>query len=177
MEERIGEAFANDEQLTAMGKHLQVGDQAPDFRLDYLDLADQAVRTISLADSTGQVRLLSVVNSLERPVCQRVTRQWEALCPALPPNACIYTVSRDSPQMQADFQDSTGVLHQVLSAQHCEQFGLDYGVWLKERRLFQRAVFVLDRNDHIVYTEYVVDQLREPDYAAAMQAVQQAALA
>jgi peroxiredoxin len=62
MEERIGEAFAGTEQLTAMGKQLHVGDPAPDFRLDYLDLADQEVRTISLADLRGLVRLLSVVN-------------------------------------------------------------------------------------------------------------------
>ena len=67
MKERMGEAFAGTEQLTVMGKHLHAGDPAPDFRLDYLDLADQAVRTISLADSTGLVRLLNVVNSLERP--------------------------------------------------------------------------------------------------------------
>jgi thioredoxin-dependent peroxiredoxin len=85
MEERMGEAFAGIEQLTVIGKQLHAGDPAPDFRLDYLDLADLAIRTISLADSTGLVRLLSVVNSLQRPVCQRVTRQWEALCATLPP--------------------------------------------------------------------------------------------
>src|SRR5438045_9025699 len=92
MKERIGEAFAGSEQLTVMGKQLQRGDRAPDFRLDYLDLADLAIRTVGLADSAGMVRLLSVVNSLERPVCQRVTRHWEALCATLPTNACIYTV-------------------------------------------------------------------------------------
>jgi thioredoxin-dependent peroxiredoxin len=176
MEERRGEAFAGTEQLTIMGRQLQAGDPAPDFRLEYLDLADLAVRTISLADSTRQVRLLSVVNSLQRPLCQHVTRQWEALCAALPPEACIYTVSRDSPQMQASFQDSAGVLHQALSAQRSEQFGQDYGVWLNEWCLFQRAVFVFDRHDRIVYAEYVADQLREPDYTAALQAVQQAAV-
>jgi len=176
MEERRGEAFAGTEQLTVMGRQLQAGDPAPDFRLEYLDLADLAVGTISLADSTRQVRLLSVVNSLQRPLCQHVTRQWEALCAALPPEACIYTVSRDSPQMQASFQDSAGVLHQALSAQRSEQFGQDYGVWLNEWRLFQRAVFVLDRHDRIVYAEYVADQRREPDYTAALQAVQQAAV-
>ncbi len=175
MEERIGESFADAEQLTVMGRHLHVGDPAPDFRLDYLDLADMVVRTISLADSTRLVRLLNVVNSLQRPVCQRVTRQWEALCATLPPEACIYTVSMDSPQMQANFQDSAGVLHQVLSAQQSEQFGQDYGVWLKEWRLLQRAIFVIDRHDRIVYAEYVADQLREPDYTAALQAVLQAA--
>jgi thioredoxin-dependent peroxiredoxin len=175
MEERMGEAFAGTEQLTVIGRLLHAGDPAPDFRLDYLDLADMAVRTISLADSAGLVRLLSVVNSLERPVCQRVTQQWEALCVALPPNACIYSVSMDSPQMQARWQDTVGVLHQALSANRGELFGQDYGVWLKEWHLLQRAVFVLDRNDHIAYTEYVADQLREPDYAAALQAVQKVA--
>jgi len=120
MEERIGEAFADGEQLTVMGRQLHAGDPAPDFRLDYLDLVDQTVRTISLADSAGMVRLLSVVNSLERPVCQLVTRQWETLGAMLPANACIYTVSTDSPHMQAHWQDTEGVLHQVLST-HCNE--------------------------------------------------------
>jgi thiol peroxidase len=176
MEERKGEAFAGTEQLTVIGKQLHVGDPAPDFRLDYLDLADQEVRTSSLADSRGLVRLLSVVNSLQRPLCQRVTRQWEALSATLPTGACIYTVSMDSPQIQANFQDSAGVLHQTLSAHLGEQFGQDYGVWLKEWRLLQRAVFVLDRRDRIVYVEYVADQLGEPDYAAALQAMEIAAV-
>jgi len=43
-----------------------------------------------------------------------------------------------------------------------------------EGHLLQRAVFVIDRNDRIVYAEYVGDQMREPDYEAAMEAVHQA---
>jgi thiol peroxidase len=174
MEERMGEAFAGTEELTVTGNRLQAGEAAPDFCLDYLDLADLAVRTVGLADFTGMVRLLNIVNSLERPVCQHVTRQWEALCAALPPDACIYTVSMDSPEMQARWQDTEGVLHQALSAQRSEQFGQDYGVWLKQWRLLQRAIFVIDRNDHIIYAEYVADQVSEPAYAAALQAVQHA---
>ncbi len=174
-EERSGEAFAGTEQLTVQGLHLHPGEAAPDFSLDYLDLADMVVRPVHLADLAGMVCLLNIVNSLERPLCQLVTRRWEALCAALPPDACIYTVSMDPPQMQARWQESAGVLHQVLSAHRSEQFGQEYGVWLKEWSLLQRAVFVIDRNDHIVYAEYVADQLREPDYAAAMQAVELAA--
>jgi thiol peroxidase len=55
------------------------------------------------------------------------------------------------------------------------QFGQDYGVWLKEWHLLQRSVVVIDRTDRIVYVEYVADQMSEPDYTAAIQAVQQAA--
>jgi thioredoxin-dependent peroxiredoxin len=174
MEERTGEAFADVEQLTVIGRQLQAGDPAPDFHLDYVDLADLAVRTISLADSTGLVRLLNVVNTLESPRCQQIIKQWETLRAKLPPDAYIYTVSMDPPQIQARWQDTVGVLHQILSAHRSDQFGQDYGVWLKEWRQLAQAVFVLDRNDRIVYAEYVADQLREPDYAAAMQAIHRA---
>jgi hypothetical protein len=49
MDERGGEVFAGDVQLTVIGKQLHVGDLAPDFCLEYLDLVDQRVRAISLA--------------------------------------------------------------------------------------------------------------------------------
>jgi thioredoxin-dependent peroxiredoxin len=81
----------------------------------------------------------------------------------------------DTPEVQADFQERTGVLHQALSAHHSVQFGKDYGMWLKEWRQLQRSVFALDCADRIVYVEYVADQMSEPDYTAALQAVLQAA--
>jgi hypothetical protein len=34
----------------------------------------------------------------------------------------------------------------------------------------------VNRHAHIVYAEYVADQLHEPDYAAALKAVHQAAV-
>jgi thiol peroxidase len=175
MEEHNDLAFAGAQRLTVCGRRLHPGEAAPDFSLDYLDLADLAVRTVGLADSTGMVRLLNVVNSLQRPLCQRVTRRWEALCADAPANVCIYTVSMDSPQMQANFQDSAHVLHQALSAQRSDQFGQDYGVWLVEWRLLQRSVLVIDQNERIIYTEYVVDQQTEPNYITALQAVELAA--
>lgn len=39
---------------------------------------------------------------------------------------------------------------------------------------YNGAVFVIDRHDHIVYAEYVADQMREPDYSAPMHAIRQA---
>jgi thiol peroxidase len=175
MEERMGDAFAGTEHLTVIGKRLHPGETAPDFCLHYLDLVDMAVHTVRLSDSVGMVRLLSMVNSLERPVCQVVTRRWEVLCAMLPADACIYTVSMDTPQMQSLWQDRTGVLHQALSAHNSVQFGQDYGVWLKEWHLLQRSVVVIDRTDRIVYVEYVTAQMSEPDYTAAIHAVQRAA--
>ena len=173
MEERTGEAFAFDERITVVGGKLQPGEAAPDFLLEYLDLIEMTIQPARLANSTGMVRLLNIVNALERPVCHRVTRHWEDLSAGLPAGVCLYTVSMDPPLAQAHWQAAEGIMHQLLSAHRSEQFGRDYGVLLKEWRLLQRAVLVIDRNDHIVYAEYIADQMAEPDYAAAIEAARQ----
>ncbi len=49
MARRKGFAFAGIEQLTVMGRQLHAGSPAPDFCLEYLDLVDVAVCTLSLA--------------------------------------------------------------------------------------------------------------------------------
>ena len=59
----------------------------------------------------------------------------------------------------------------MLSAHKSEQFGRDYGVLIQEWRLLQRAVFVVDSQGRIAYSQYVADQMREPDYTAALGAV------
>ena len=45
----------------------------------------------------------------------------------------------------------------------------------REWHLCKRSVAVIDRTDRIVYVEYITDQMSEPNYTAAIQAVQQAA--
>ena len=170
MEERTGEAFAFDEQLTVVGKQLQAGEAAPDFRLEYLDLIEMTVRCTRLADTAGMVHLLSVVNSLQKPLCHCQTRHWEQLSASLPAGVRLYTISADLPYAQAHWQATERIMHQALSAQRDSQFGLAYGVWLKEWQLLQRAVFVIDRAGRVVYAEYVADQMHEPDYPAAMEA-------
>jgi len=176
-EERRGEAFEGTERLTVLGRRLGPGDDAPDFTLDTLDAADGAIHPVRLADSNGMVRLLTVVNSLDTPVCHIETRRWETLGGRLPADIRLYTVSMDLPYAQARWRRAEAVAHQALSAHREERFGIDYGVLLKEWRLLQRAVFVIDRLDKIAYAEYVADQLREPDYAAALEAARQAAVA
>ena len=174
MQERIGEAFELGEQLTVVGHKLLREDPAPDFQLEYLDRSDASIHNMSLSDSRGTVRLLNVVNSLDTPICHIETRRWEQLSAELPPDVRVYTISMDLPFALARWQSAEGVTHRALSAHRSEQFGEAYGVLIKEWRLLQRAVFVIDRHDRVVYDEYVADQMREPDYNAAMQAIRQA---
>ena len=168
--ERAGEAFELDARLTVVGRQLRAGERAPEFALDWLDPKGGTVTLVRLAHTVGQVRLLSIVNSVDMPVCQAETRRWEALRADLPRSAQLYTVSMDLPFALARWQAAAGVGHQLVSAHRDERFARDYGVLLKEWRLLQRAVFVIGRDDRVAYAEYVADQRREPDYAAALAA-------
>ncbi len=172
MEERTGEAYELGEQLTVVGSKLRPGDTAPDFALDSFD--GESMNTVRLADSAGTVRLLNVINSLDTPVCHMETRRWENLRSDLPEGVEVYTISMDLPYAQSRWQIAEGVTHRALSSHKNEQFAQDYGVLLKEWRLLQRAVFVIDGAGKVVHAEYVPDQMREPDYDAAIEAARQA---
>lgn len=175
-EERSGEAFENDIRLTVVGSKLRPGMQAPDFSLDALAPGEALPREITLASTAGRVRLLHVVNSLDTPVCDLGAHRFETLRQSdLPPGVDVYTVSMDLPFAQARWRAAEGVEHEALSSHRSEQFGQDYGVLLREWRLLQRAVFVIDAADRVVYAEYVPDQMAEPDYAAALAAARAAA--
>ena len=170
VEERSGEAFEFDEWLTVVGSKLQVGDRAPEFELDYLDPADQALKTVRLSESNGGVRLLNVVNSVDTPVCNIETRQWDRLRANLPESVQMYTISMDLPFALSRWQAAENVTHPTLSAHKDTAFGIAYGVLLKEWRLLQRAVFVIDSAGTIVHVEYVNDQMLVPSYDAAVRA-------
>ena len=174
MEERTGEAFELGEQLTVVGRKLQPGMTAPAFTLDSFSPTEGAMRQIQLSDTVGKVRLLNIINSLDTPVCHVETQRWEKIRADLSADVVVYTVSMDLPFAQARWQMSENVSHGMLSSHRDEKFGEDYGVLIKEWRLLQRAVLVIDQNDRIVHAEYVPDQMAEPDYESTVNAVKQA---
>jgi thioredoxin-dependent peroxiredoxin len=175
MEERLGEAFEFDEQLTVVGSKLKPGDPAPEFTLDWLNPEKSVTEPVSLSDSAGSIRLLNVVNSLDTPVCQVETRTWDQMVGDLPKNVVIYTITMDLPFAIERWTRESGITHKGLSSHRSEQFGIDYGVLLKEWRMLQRAVFVIDGNGTITYAEYIDNQMMEPNYEAAVEEVRKLA--
>lgn len=174
MRERTGEAFEWGEQLTVIGERLAVGDAAPAFTLDWLDPEGGEISHVRLADSSGSLRLLNVINSIDTPVCRVETQSWEQRLPERvgDQEVRIYTVTMDLPFALGRWETTGRAGHQLLSGHRSEDFGQDYGVLIKEWRLLQRAVFVVDAQDRIAHAEYVADQMREPDYAAAIAALE-----
>jgi thiol peroxidase len=81
----------------------------------------------------------------------------------------------DLPFAQLRWRSEEGVSHGALSSHRSEAFGRAYGVLLREWRLLERAVFVIDGAGRLTHVEYVPDQMAEPDYDAALSAVRAAA--
>jgi thiol peroxidase len=175
--ERVGEAFELGESLTVEGRRLVPGAPAPAFELDAMDPATGKIGVERLSDTAGLVRLLNVVNSLDTPVCAIETRRFEAARAELPDSIVVLTISMDLPYAQARWNAEAGVTHRALSAHRDTTFGRAYGTLIREWRLLQRAVFVIDRDDRLVHVEYVADQMAQPDYDAALIAARESAAA
>jgi len=154
--------------VTLLGNEVKVGDQAPDFKV-----LNNSLQEVTLADSEGTVRLISVVPSIDTGVCDQQTRRFNEEAAKLD-GVSILTVSVDLPFAQSRYCAANGIDKvQILSDHRDLSFGMAYGVVIKELRLLTRAVFVIDRNNQIRYVEYVPEVTNHPDYDKALQAVKQ----
>ncbi|MBY0098993.1 thiol peroxidase [Mesobacillus maritimus] len=155
--------------VTLLGNEVKVGDQAPDFTVLANDLSE-----VTLQDSKGSVRLISVVPSLDTGVCDAQTRRFNEEAASLG-NVKVLTVSVDLPFAQKRWCGANGIENvQTLSDHRALSFGEAYGVAIKELRLLARAVFVVDSNDKVTYVEYVSEATDHPNYEAALEAAKQA---
>lgn len=171
MEERHGDVTFKGNPLTAMGPKLNVGDKAPDFTLLANNLSE-----VTLADSAGKVRLISVVPSLDTGICDAQTRRFNEEIAKFGEDVIGYTVSVDLPFAQSRWCGAAGVERVQTLSDHRElSFGDAYGLHIKELRLDQRAVFVVDKDDTIRYAEYVPEVASHPDYDAALGALKEVA--
>lgn len=155
--------------VTLLGKEINVGDQAPDFTV-----LDNNMNPVTLQDSKGKIRLISVVPSIDTGVCDAQTRKFNESAAELGEDVVILTVSVDLPFAQKRWCAAAGIdAVQTLSDHRDLSFGEAYGVIMKELRLLARSVFVVDQNDQVTYVEYVQEGTNHPDYEKAIEAVKQ----
>lgn len=150
--------------FTLVGPELKKGDKAPDFTAVNNDL-----KSVTLKDTGGEVRIFSVVPSLDTPVCDQMTRRFNA--EAKKSGLKVYTVSMDLPFAQKRWCGAASCNNVVLLSDHKDAgFGSAWGTLIKELRLNSRAVFVVDRDNKIRHAEYVREVADHPNYDAALAA-------
>jgi len=166
-QERQGLITFKGNPMTLVGQPVGIGAAAPDFRV-----VDNALQPVTLASSAGQIRLITVVPSLDTPVCDTMTRTFNQDAAQLPDHVAVYTISLDLPFAQKRWCGNAGIDRvKTLSDYQERSFALNYGLLIKELKLLARAVLVIDTKDRVSYLQIVPEVTAEPDYAAALAAV------
>lgn len=165
--ERTNELTLKGNPLTVIGPRLQPGDKFPTAKLTAPDWS-----TVDLANFHGHIRLISVVPSLDTGICDAQTKRFNEEAEKLGDRVKVITVSADLPWAQRRWVNDAEVKNITVLSDHADMaFGDAAGTHVKEMRIEQRAVFVVDKDDTIAYAEYVPEIAQHPNYDAALEAV------
>jgi len=158
-----------DNPINTIGSLPAVGSQAPEFLLTKTDLSD-----VTTEDLRGQQVILNIFPSVDTEVCAASVRFFNAKANALE-NTTVLCVSDDLPFAQKRFCGAEGLTN-VISASEVRNrdFGDNYGVRITDGPLagiLSRAIVIIDAAGKVTYTEQVPEITQEPNYDAALAAL------
>lgn len=151
------------------GTFPEVGQQAPNFQLTTASLSD-----VSLAEYAGKKKVLSILPSLDTPVCATSTQKFNQAV-SDKDGVQLLVVSGDLPFAAGRFCEANSAGATVtLSTMRNQEFASNYGVLMSDgplAGLTARAVLVLDEDNQVLHAELVPEIAQEPDYDAALAAL------
>lgn len=146
----------------------RLGIQAPDFVL-----TDKDLKKRSLKDYSGKRKLISIVPSLDTPVCSLSAKKFNQSIKENPEAGIVLNISADLPFAQSRFCHAEEVdTIACLSMMGSKDFAEAYGILMLDgplANLCARAIVVLDENNTVIYTELVPEIAQEPNYAEALK--------
>jgi thiol peroxidase len=158
-----------DKHYNLPGDEIKIGDKAPDFTAVLQDFS-----TKKFSDYKGKVCIIVSLPSLDTSVCDRETKRFNDEAANLSEDISILTISMDFPYAQRRWCGAMDNLQvDVLSDHRDAEFGKKYGVLVEDLRILARAVFVVDKEGIIRYTELVQVIGNEPDYEKVLEAAKQ----
>ena len=160
--------------LTLVGDEVKVGSPAPDF--DVCAFESGSMNHIRKADLLGKPAFISVVPSLDTPVCQVQTKTFNTRLAALGGKVSALTVSLDLPFAMNRFCGAEDIKAMRSGSDYMDRaFGKNWGVLIDELKILARAVFVVDAQGVVRYAQVVKEVASEPDYDAALAALEKLA--
>lgn len=166
MAERTGLVTLKGNPVVLVGQEIKVGNKAPDAVLVANDLSE-----VKISSFKGKKLVISVVPSLDTPVCDLQTKRFNQEATSLK-DTVVLTISMDLPFAQKRWCGATGSQNvKTLSDHRDASFGQAYGVLIKGLRLLARSIFVVDVAGTVVYAEIVKEVATEPNYDGALNAV------
>lgn len=148
------------------GNPPQVGDQLPKFKV-----FNQANEKVKMAQLIGKPLVISVVPDLDTPVCSLQTKKFNQQADHYP-DATFVTISNNTIQQQKNWCAAEGVTNlQVLSDEELS-FGYATDLYLPNLGFLARTILIVAADGTITYEEIVPEITNEPDYLAALSALE-----
>lgn len=150
--------------VTTCGELPAVGTTLPAFSLTNGELAD-----VTVADFAGKKKVITIVPSLDTPVCAASTRKFNETAAE---KAAVLVVSADLPFAQGRFCSAEGIENVTALSTFRSDFAQAFGVEITDSPLAgltARAVIVADENNQIIYSAFVEEITEEPDYPAILE--------
>lgn len=134
-------------------------------------VTDVNLKPVNLGEGSGKVRIISVVPSLDTPVCDKQTHELSEQNGGLDKDVEMITVSMDLPFAQKRFAKEAKIGNVTfLSDYRAREFGENNGLMIEPLGLLARAVIVTDANNIVRYIQVVPEVTALPDMDAAMKA-------
>lgn len=155
--------------INTNGNLPKVGSKIQDFSLVAGDLSKK-----SLEDFQGSRIIYNIFPSVDTGTCASSVRAFNTSAAQLQ-NTKVLCISRDLPFAQSRFCGAEGIENVVMLSDYISgEFGHANGLNFIDgplEGLNSRAIIVTDTDGSVVYTEQVAETVDEPNYAAALAAL------
>ena len=149
-----------------LGSPISLGKPLPSVEL----VDAMTMNSVDLSKERGPVLLLSIVPSLDTPVCEEQTHYLGEKGDRLPGNVKRITISRDMPFAQKRFAKEAKLTNiQYLSDYRQGDFGRSTGLLTEGLMLLARSVVLVDKQGIVRYIQVVPEMTHLPDMDKAFE--------
>jgi thiol peroxidase len=150
--------------LSLLGTPIAEGQRMPSVPL----VDAMAMKEVDLSKAQGKVLFLSIVPSVDTPVCEVQTHYLGEEGDKLPQDVERITISRDTPFAQKRFAKEANLTDiRYLSDYKRGEFGRSTGLLIEGFELLGRAVILVDKEGIVRYIQVVPELTELPDMEAA----------
>lgn len=148
--------------LTIDGKQPEVGEKFPEFILN-----DNERKEIHLKDLLDKPVLISVVPDINTSVCSLQTKKFNEEVDKYS-EINFVTVSTNTIEEQIGWCAAEGVHDMLMLSDAKLDFGEKTSLYTDDLGIDIRSIWIIDTNGKLVYREIVTEQSHEPNYADAL---------
>ena len=161
-----GEVNFKGKPLRLLGTPVTLGKPLPSVEL----VDAMSMNNIDLSKERGSILLLSIVPSLDTPVCEEQTHSLAEKGNGLPNSVKRIVISRDTPFAQKRFAKEAKLTNlQYLSDYKQGDFARSTGLLTEGLMLFARSVIIVDKQGTVRYIQVVPEMTHLPDMEKAFQ--------